>query len=152
MYLTHLNYPIDYNWWSKEAERLKLEAKPYTDKRYNITVSDWLTHSFDHTPESWAICNDFDVKAKARMYWLFPGAKIPEHIDNETQCSLNFVLSNNPSPITIEGEEYYYRQALLNTTAMHGVNNVNEERVLLKFSIHDISYEELAKRIPYKIC
>jgi len=152
MYLTQLNYNLDYNWWTAKAEELKLQAKPYTDKRYGITVNDWLTLSFDHTPQSMKICNDFGVTAKSRIYWLMPGANIPEHVDNRTLCSLNFVLSNEPSPVIIEGKEYNYRQALLNTTAMHGVKNGNTERILLKFSIQDILYEDLAKRIPYKIC
>jgi len=37
---------------------------------------------------------------------------------------------------------------LLNTSIMHGVKNGNKERILLKISIFDRPYEQVAKQIP----
>jgi hypothetical protein len=94
--------------------------------------------------------NDFGVEGKPRYYWMKPHAIIPEHVDNGTQCSLNFVLTENASPITIGGIDYYYDSILLNTTIPHSVTNNSSERIMLKISIFNESYEELAKRIKYK--
>jgi len=151
MYLTMLNYDFDYDWWIDKSYQLKKQAVPYTDKRYSITVNGWLMLSFDHDDATQKICNDFGITGEPRMYWLLPGAEIPMHIDNQTLCSVNFICNNKTAPVCIEGKQYCYRQALLDTTKKHGVtNNTDEERILLKFSIYDESYETLAERIPYK--
>jgi hypothetical protein len=94
--------------------------------------------------------DDFQVLGKPRFYWTAPNSCIPEHVDNGTQCSLNFILSPDPAPITFYGIDYYYKQVLLNTTLPHSVNNGPIERVLLKISIFDETYQQLAARINYK--
>ena len=93
--------------------------------------------------------NDFGVVGKPRFYWLEPFAEIPEHIDNGTLCSLNFILSPDPAPIVIEDIEYTYKYVLLNTAVRHSVFNGPTERIMLKISIFDETFEDLAKRIPY---
>ena len=95
--------------------------------------------------------SDFEIDGRPRFYWLEPFAKIPEHVDNGTQCSVNLILTETPAPITIAGNEYTYQQALLNTTIPHAVFNGSVERIMLKISIFDVTYEQLAKRIKYKL-
>jgi hypothetical protein len=60
-------------------------------------------------------------------------------------------LTENPAPVTIEGTDYIYEQAVLDTTKLHGVNTNNEDRILLKISIFDESYADLIKRIPFVV-
>jgi hypothetical protein len=48
------------------------------------------------------------------------------------------------------GNDYVYTQVLLNTTLPHSVTNGATERILLKISIFDETYEQLSARISYK--
>jgi hypothetical protein len=93
---------------------------------------------------------DFEVDGRPRFYWLEPNAVIPEHVDNGTQCSINLIITEDAAPITIDGTEYHYRQALLNTTVPHSVQNSDKERIMLKISIFDETYQQLVERIKYK--
>lgn len=151
MSLTLLDYPINNEWWLDYANELRSKAVPYSDTRYELSVDHWLTYVPDHCPEIDKIKKDFNIEAKSRFYWLLPNSKIPEHVDNGTLCSLNFIFSENAAPINIEGKEYFYKQALLDTSKPHSVNNGKEERVMFKLSIHDQSYEQLLSKIPYKL-
>jgi len=147
--LVHLKYELDTELLLKEAKEAKQVAKPYTDDRYpGEQKDDWY---IGHYTSSYIeqIMSDFKVSGKPRFYWLEPNATIPEHVDNGTTCSLNFILTQDPAPINIEGIDYTYKQVLLNTTKSHSVTNNNNERIMLKISIFDESYEDLAKRIPY---
>jgi hypothetical protein len=150
-YLTLLNYPLDTRVLLESAAKAKLQSEPYTDSRYpELRLDQW--HIGRYTDEHIEqVMEDFEIAGKPRFYWLEPFAKIPEHVDNGTQCSINLILTDTPAPITIEGKEYTYQQALLNTTLPHAVLNGPVERVMLKISIVDETYEQLAKRIKYKI-
>jgi hypothetical protein len=148
--LIFLDYPIDKEKLLTEAIEAKQNSKPYTDSRYpELYMEDWLIGHYNSEYIN-NIMNDFGVEGKPRYYWMKPHAIIPEHVDNGTQCSLNFVLTENASPITIGGIDYYYDSILLNTTIPHSVTNNSSERIMLKISIFNESYEELAKRIKYK--
>lgn len=145
----HLNYNLNTELLLKQAEEAKLQSKPYTDSRYpNIKLENW---SIGHYTSDYInqVMQDFEVEGKPRFYWLEPFAEIPEHTDNETTCSLNFILTSNPAPITIEGVDYEYKQVLLNTTKRHSVRNNSQERIMLKISIFNEAYENLAMRIKY---
>lgn len=147
--LVHLDYDLDTDLLLKEAEHAKSSARPYTDSRYpDLELDKWhIGHYSSAYIEQ--VMLDFKVKGRPRFYWLAPFTDIPEHVDNGTECSLNFILTPNPAPITIEGIEYEYRQVLLNTTLPHSVKNGDTERIMLKISIFDETFEELASRIPY---
>jgi hypothetical protein len=146
--LVHLKYDLDTNKLLEDAKNAKLTSKPYTDTRYpNQQKDDW--HIGHYTSDNiQKIMLDFGIEGKPRFYWLEPYATIPEHVDNGTTCSLNFILSKDPAPITIEGVDYTYKQVLLDTTRMHSVTNGNTERVMLKISIFDKSFKEVASLIP----
>ena len=51
--------------------------------------------------------------------------------------------------INIEGKEYVYSQALVNVQREHSIKTDNEERIMLKFSIKDKSFEEVLNNIKY---
>lgn len=150
-YLTLLNYPLDVSVLLESANSARLLAESYKDSRYpNLQLDSWqISRYTDSYIEK--IMSDFEIDGRPRFYWLEPFAKIPEHVDNGTQCSVNLILTETPAPITIAGNEYTYQQALLNTTIPHAVFNGSVERIMLKISIFDVTYEQLAKRIKYKL-
>jgi len=145
-----LNYPLDKTILLESAKRARDVAKPYTDSRYpGLQMDTWqIGHYTDEHIEK--IMADFELEGKPRFYWTAPNSVIPEHVDNGTQCSLNFILSEDPAPISFSGENYIYEQVLLNTTIPHSVTNGPIERILLKISIFDETYEQLSARIKYR--
>lgn len=148
--LTHLDYSIDTFALLGSASNAKLESNPYTDSRYpDLKLDRWhIGHYSDKIINK--IMQDFEVDGKPRFYWLEPFAEIPEHVDNGTQCSINLIITEDPAPITINGIEFYYKQALLDTTVPHAVFNGPNERIMLKISIFDETYDQLKERIKYK--
>jgi len=150
-YLTLLNYPLDTRVLLESAAIAKLQSEPYKDSRYpELRLDRWhIGHYTDEHIER--VMADFEVEGRPRFYWLEPFAEIPEHVDNGTQCSINLILTDTPAPITIEDIEYVYQQALLNTTVPHAVFNGPNERIMLKISIFDETYEQLVTRIKYKL-
>lgn len=149
MNLFHLNYPLDINYMLTIADQYKQKSQSYYDPRYKITVDQWKQFRVENNLFD-SIIKELNVSGKPRFYWLAANAHLPTHVDNNTQCSINFILSENPAPVTILGEDYTYRQAVLNTSVEHGVNNNNEERILFKISVFDTSFEETIKLIPEK--
>jgi hypothetical protein len=149
--LINLDYPLDTDSLMEAADLAKLHAKPYTDSRYpDLKLDKW---NIGHFTNSYIekIMADFEVDGKPRFYWLESFAEIPEHVDNGTKCSINLILTTDPAPIVINGKEFVYKQALLNTSVPHAVYNGPVERVMLKISIFDETYEQVAKRIKYKL-
>jgi hypothetical protein len=149
--LIYLDYPLDIDTLIKEAQTAKENAQAYgNDPRIpGETLDNWLIsrHTCDYIEQ---IIRDFEVNGKPRFYWLAANAYLLKHTDHNTTCSINFVLSDEAAPITIEDTDYYYTQALLNTTKMHSVQNGPKDRLILKISIFDESFENLANRIKYK--
>ena len=149
--LTLLDYPLDNTTLLQSAAYAKLSAEPYTDSRYpglkkkNLYIWRYTDKHIDK------IMHDFEVDGSPRFYWLEPFGYIPQHVDNGTQCSINLIISENPAPITVAGVDYTYRQALLNTALPHSVRNGEDERIMLKISIFDETYESLSARIKYKL-
>lgn len=131
-----------------EAEHARHQAKSYYDERLDVPIDEWRIVKYN-SPFVQKIMDDFEVNGKPRFYFQEPHFKLPVHIDFNTTCSINFVLTDNAAPVDFDGRQYYYKQALLNTAIPHSVQNGSEERILLKISIFDVSFEELAKRIKY---
>lgn len=149
--LTLLHYPLDTASLLQSAANARLYAEPYTDSRYpDLKKEDWYIGRYTDVHID-KIMQDFEVEGSPRFYWLEPFATIPQHVDNGTQCSINLIITENPAPITIEGVDYTYHQALLNTTLPHSVSNGETERIMLKISIFDETYESLSERIKFKI-
>lgn len=148
--LIHLHYKVDKARLLVEAETAKQNAKGYTDSRYpGVQLDEWLMghHCSDYISE---IMKDLEIEGKPRFYWLMPNAVIPEHIDNGTLCSINIILTDDAAPIKFGDKEYYYQTILLNTTLPHSVVNNEHERIMLKISIFNETYEQLANRIKFR--
>ncbi len=145
----HLNYKIDKQCLLNEAAAIKYKAVGYTDSRYpDLSMDDWLvSHHTSKYVEK--IMSDFKVTGKPRFYWLQPHAVIPEHVDNGTLCGLNFILTDQASPISFGDQHYFYESILVNTTMPHSVINNEHERIMFKISIFDETFEQVASRIKH---
>lgn len=148
--LIHLSYQVDKSKLLEEAKIARESAQGYTDSRYpGVQLDGWLISRYTSEYID-QIMKDLEVEGKPRFYWLMPNEVIPEHVDNGTQCSINFVLTEHASPISFGDKDYYYDTILLNTTLPHSVQNNEHERIMLKISIFNESFEDLSKRIKYK--
>jgi len=145
--VTEINIPFDKEQLIKEANGVKILADGYTDNRYpGLKLDKWLTllHDSEYVEQ---LMKFLDVKGRPRFYWLEPNAIIPEHVDNDTLCGINFVLSDNPAPVNFSGKEYTYKVGVLDTTKMHSVVNGPDERVLFKISIFNEDYETVVNKL-----
>jgi len=99
------------------------------------------------------LCDYFDINAKPRFYMLKANQVLPHHIDNDTECAINFILSDDAAPITFQATDntYHYRTALLNTSLWHGVWNGPKDRILFKLSIFDEPFEIVKEKISKKL-
>ncbi len=143
----HLNYKIDKQKLLDEASKIKSSATGYTDSRYpDLKMDDWLVghHTSEYIDQ---VMKDFGIVGKPRFYWLQPYATIPEHVDNGTLCGLNFILTNEASPIMFGDQEYHYEAILVDTTKPHSVKNNQHERIMFKISIFNESFEQVAEKI-----
>ncbi len=148
--LIHLNYPLNKELLLEEALEARKSAVSHKDSRYpDLSFDEWKISHYTSEYIS-QIMSDFGVVGKPRFFWLAPFAEVPEHTDNGTKCSLNFLLNDDPAPITINGQEYYYKSVLLDTTQPHSVKNNNTERLLFKISIFEEDFDTVASRIKYK--
>ena len=116
----------------------------------NFHRTEWKIQKYT-SPLIEKMMEDFGVlhNGSPRFYFLAPNFTLPRHTDNNTTCSFNFILSDEPAPISFDDEDISYYQGLLNTTVPHSVRNGPKERILLKISIFDKSFEEIAKTLKY---
>tara|TARA_Y100000004_G_scaffold196985_1_gene269114 strand:+ start:5905 stop:6378 length:474 start_codon:yes stop_codon:yes gene_type:complete len=153
------NIELDY-----DEDELLLEAEIVEYKPFE---SGFRTGSFfDHAP-SWMqghvheVENFKEVKrlknyieekinsndVRPRFYRQEKNTEVPPHVDLNTKCAINIVLSDNYGPIKFTGNDsLFYKCAVLDTTKEHSVPPFPEERILLKFSIFDVSYEDVIKK------
>jgi hypothetical protein len=148
--ILHLNYPLDFPTLLLSSEKAKEISYDYSDSRYPGHNFDYWKISKYNDDYIQQIITDFGVNGSPRFYWLKPFTKLPVHVDNGTKCSINFVLSEGAAPITYDGVDYFYSQALINTSIPHGVTNGPTERLLLKISIFDVDYAELSQSIKFR--
>jgi len=84
---------------------------------------------------------------RPRFYKQQANTSVPMHRDMNTKCSINIILSDKYSPVVFEeGGGINYKCALLNLRKRHSVPAFEEERLLIKFSIFDVSYEDAFQR------
>lgn len=149
--LIHVDYDLDIEKMKEIAEVAYTSATFYSDDRFpNADFTWWKIGKFEH-PALKKIADDFGIECNARFYWQQPHSYLPPHVDNGTQCSLNFVLSDDPAPVNVEGVDYYYKAAFLNTTLKHSVRTGDTPRLLLKFSIFNQSIEDVGYKYLYNL-
>ena len=142
-------------------ESKKLEWSPFekaTGKTGNFFdhVPDWLTSKIDNIiefPEVERIHRILEYVTESkdirpRFYRQKKNFEIPPHKDLNTTCAVNFLVSQEPGPITFTDiGDIYYKVALLNLQQEHSVKKSEGERILLKFSFFDVSYEECKDKL-----
>ena len=149
MMLYHTKLDFDCGLFLHEYENLKHNEKLYKSPRG--TYAHWkVIRNEDMTSK---IVTDFTYKIQrmfsmhgkvdGRFYKLDANQYLAPHMDNKTQCCLNFILNDNPAPITIQDIPYTYKQALINTRMSHSVRNGNTDRILFKISIFDLAFDEV---------
>lgn len=127
----------------------------FIDPKTQLPIHGWLIKRIDSGYGSIIsnfFKNYFQLKdCRPRFYIQEVGVSIPFHKDRGTQCSFNFVLTDDPDPITFRDETLIYTTALLNTSVDHAVLNPKKKRILFKLSIFDKSFDEIKNVLPSKL-
>tara|TARA_Y100000361_G_scaffold145311_1_gene154346 strand:+ start:395 stop:913 length:519 start_codon:yes stop_codon:yes gene_type:complete len=88
---------------------------------------------------------------RPRYYKQEANTSVPMHADTGTLSAVNIVLSDEYGPIEFDGLGLInYNCALIDTQKRHGVPSHSKERVLLKFSMFDITFNECKEKIINK--
>lgn len=144
--LVHINYPLDKDLILGYVQEQEANFKAYTDTRYNITLDFWKSINCDNEYIN-RVIQDLNIDCKPRIYKQLPYSYLEPHTDNITECAINFVIKGDDSPICIQGVEYHYKQAIVNTRELHSVRTGTTERILLKLSIYNEKYVDLVERL-----
>ena len=142
------NFDVNEDILLLEYDKIKHKSENYIDRRPGGQAENWrIIPANFHYAKYLIKCFNLG-EARPRFYTLPKGSNIPEHIDDQTKCSINILLeTNNPAPVTIEGVDYFYKTCLLNTQKIHSVKNTTEDRLLFKLSIFDDDFETVKKKI-----
>jgi len=113
----------------------------------------------DDYPEIKRLTNDFakilDSKDITPFFVLQEqNSDFPMHMDMGFQCAINLIIDGGDTPIMFREDDgsihkYNYDNALLNIcNVFHGVPKQQDmKRMLLKFRIKDVSYDNACKRM-----
>lgn len=146
--IKHINFKINQSAALFELEYFRGAAKTYEEERG--LVEGWDIIRGIELPYGKKLAQQLNVPyASPRYYILAPNIEIPVHTDVDTKCSLNFILGDDePAPVYYpEYGDYLYTSALIDTTQPHGVKNSSKERLLLKLSIKDKTFEEVVREL-----
>lgn len=149
--LTNLDF--DFDLFLKEYNRVKSNERDYA--RGGKSVDFWRVIRLQDLNSELVktYVEDFKFKYKipgkvdGRFYRLKANTTLPMHIDSGTKCSINFLLNGDGAPVIFESGEYVYKQALLNTSIMHGVVNGDKDRIIFKISIFESTYDEVKHKL-----
>ena len=147
--LIHLNYPINKDILLLESDKARENAKPW-EGGHNYKIDEWLV-SYYKSDYINKIMTELNIVGKPRFFYMRPNFTLKPHRDFGTECGVNILLSDESVPINIEGVDYHYSQALINLQKEHSVVNDSKERIILKFSIPDKPFEQVAKEINYVV-
>jgi len=154
-FLTHIELSFNKELILKEMETITFDTRMFGDDfprgliTNPLTPSEMRLQEMDNTPEIKRLYIQLKTLTKSndirpRFYRQLANKELLFHQDKGTLCAINIVLSEEYGPIIFEGvDEIYYKCALINTQPRHGVKAHPEERIILKYSIFDKSYEEV---------
>jgi hypothetical protein len=133
-FVEHANIPKEYKEAFKDFKILKAQAGlPVLESQFLKFITTYDLQGHDIRP---------------RYYLCEAGGKFPAHKDMKTLCAVNHILSDRYAPLIIEGDEYQYETAVIDLQREHYVDNYGyEERMLMKLSFFDLSYEELLSKL-----
>lgn len=142
-----INYDLLNEIFIEESNNFEL----YSDYR-GVTGEKWQINKLENKYEYInKIFFTLQLEGRPRFYILKANTKLGDHIDNGTKCSINFLLNEENAPITILNKQYYYKNAIIDTTKMHSVDNLNnnQDRRILKLSIFEKTYEQTVNHFLY---
>ena len=145
-------YPFNTYALLTELEHYQNEFKAYEDIRYDA-MDNWKVLRDKPlkvlTKQCEKFCTDIGLKGIPRYYILDNKSILPPHVDLNTECSINHVLSSDAAAITYTNYgDYKYKTALINTQEEHSVDNTKYgNRYLYKISFFDHTFEDVKDRI-----
>jgi len=151
--LHYTNLDFDYDLFLEEYNRVKSNEKDYArgcksvDFWRVIRLNDLKSDLVKTYVEDFKLKYKIPGKVDGRFYRLKANTTLPMHIDSGTKCSINFLLNGDGAPVIFENGEYTYKQALLNTSIMHGVVNGDKDRIIFKISIFESTYDEIKHKL-----
>lgn len=140
-----------------EYNSLKDNAEKYL---FENDVIQWPSHHnyfiiSKNIPVAQTVANYFkeiyDIECYPRYYILKKGFVLDIHKDDGTQAAFNYLISDTNDPVIYLIDdveiEISYKKGLLNLQEFHRVPLASCERVLLKLSIYDYSFEDCKRKI-----
>ncbi len=132
------------DFWNQNQDK----TQPYTDKRFGkFVMNNWRILNDIEIEYSNILCKQFDIDAIPKFYILEANTQLLPHVDQDTTCSINFLLSDGAAPVRFTDNEYYYKSALLNTTRKHSVDKYPKDRILFKLSVKDEGFDTVKQKI-----
>jgi len=152
LYVTHLNLQYDKEKLKEEVS--ELDFKPFSPKECYFRNT-WLKARLRENIVMFPHIEDLHMQLPGSVivaYKQLANTSVHMHVDPATECSVNIVLSDDYAPVIFEEYgEIFYDCALFNTSLNHAVPKYSKERLLLKFSFLDTSYERVKEMLNDKI-
>tara|TARA_Y100001972_G_C7606955_1_gene304215 strand:- start:157 stop:627 length:471 start_codon:yes stop_codon:yes gene_type:complete len=152
LYVTHLNLEYDKNELKDEVS--ELDFKPFAPEQYYFRNT-WLKAKLREHIFMYPHIEKLHKQLPGSVivaYKQLANTSVHMHVDPATECSVNIVLSDNFAPVIFEDYgEINYECALFNTSLNHAVPAYEKERLLLKFSFLDTSYDKIREMLNDKI-
>ena len=139
------DFPIDTKELLKTLNEMK--GTPYQDCRMNTQLDEWLIYRDPKSKYISQLKSLFNLPSFPRFWKQEPGFYLEPHTDLNP-AAINFVLTEDPAPINIEGHEYNYKAAVVNILKYHSVQNNDNTRVLFRLTIEEpCTFEETKNRV-----
>ena len=152
LYVTHLNLQYDKEKLKEEVS--ELDFQPFAPEQYYFRKT-WLKARLKENIVMYPHIEDLHKQLPGSIivaYKQYANTSVHMHVDPATECSVNIVLSDDYAPVIFEDYgEIHYECALFNTSLNHAVPKYSEERLLLKFSFLDTSYDKVREILNDKI-
>ena len=91
---------------------------------------------------------DAPKNLRVSYYLQEAGHEVPWHKDDGPLCSLNLLIKGT-APIRFEDEDIYYECMLFDSTIRHMVPATDIDRLILKMSVLDRSYEDVKNDLAF---
>ena len=139
-------------------ENEEINYHPFSSGKKRNSFSDFIPNWLQGPVRNDIIYEYFEVKrikdiisartksndVNPKFYKQLANTSLPMHRDNGTKCAINIILSNDAAPIIFEDiGAIKYKCALINVSQRHSVPAFPKDRLLIKFSITDLKYEDV---------
>ena len=132
------------DFWNQNQDN----TQPYSDKRFGrFVMNNWRILRDIELEYANTMCKHFDIDAIPKFYVLKANTILFPHTDQDTTCSINFLLCDGAAPVRFGDNEYHYKTALLNTTRKHSVDKSKKDRIIFKLSIKDEGFDIVKQKI-----